>query len=68
MNITAAQMNNVAALLGTTDKNVVISAVLKTLVQSGVDMQTAFDAVFSEGAYSKFAGEVYQALRAKGGK
>lgn len=64
MQITAAQLNEVATLLGTTDKNVVISAVLKTLVQSGIDMQTAFDAVFGEGAYRKFAGEIYSALRA----
>lgn len=65
MNITAQQLNEVAALIGTTDKNVVFSVVLKTLVQSGVDMQVAFDALFGKGAYVKFAGEIYQALRAK---
>lgn len=65
MQITAQQLNEVAALIGTTDKNVVFSVVLKSLVQSGIDIQVAFDALFGEGAYTKFAGEIYQALRAK---
>lgn len=64
MKITTEQLNQVAELLGTTDKSVVISAVLKTLVKSGIDIQVAFDAVFGEGAYRKFAGEIYSALRA----
>ena len=65
MQITADQLNQVAALLNTTDKNVVIAAVMKTLVESGVAVNEAFDAVMGEGAYVKFAGEVWAALRAK---
>lgn len=60
----AATLNQVANLLGTTDKNVVFSAVLKTLVENGVAMNVAFDHLFGEGSYKKFAGEVYHALRA----
>jgi len=62
--ITADQLNQVAELLGTTDKNAVFSAVLTTLVKSGVAINVAFDALFGDGAYRKFAGEVYAALRA----
>lgn len=65
MQITADQLNQAAALLGTTDKNVVISAVLKTLVRAGVEIDVAFDMLFGEGAYKRFAGHVYDALRAK---
>lgn len=61
----AATLNQVANLLGTTDKNVVFSAVLKTLIEEGVAANVAFDFLFGEGAYKKFAGEVFQALRAK---
>ena len=62
-----ATFNQVATLLGTTDKNVVFSAILKTLVESGVAANAAFDMVFGEGAYKKMAGDVYDALRAKQG-
>ena len=65
MTITAAQLNEVANLLGTTDKNVVFSCVIQTLVkQGGISVNDAFDMLFGEGAYMKFAGEVYNALRA----
>lgn len=63
--ITADQLNQVAALLNTTDKNVVISAVMKTLTESGVELPVAFDSVFGEGSYRRMAGDVYQAIRAK---
>lgn len=64
MQITTAQLNEFANVLGTTDKNVVFSAVLKTLVQAGVEINVAFDMLFGEGAYKRFAGELYHALRA----
>jgi len=64
MTITAQKLNEVANLLGTTDKNVVFSAVLKTLVQAGIEINVAFDMLFGKGAYKQFAGEVYHALRA----
>ena len=61
--ITAATLNKVAALLNTTDKNLVISVAIKTLVDAGVDLRDAFDAVLGEGAYMKMAGQVYHQLR-----
>ena len=64
MQITTAQLNQVAALLNTTDKNVIINAVMKTLVASGVAADAAFEMIFGEGAYKRFAGQVYDALRA----
>lgn len=60
-------LSQVAALLGTTDKNVVISAVIQAMVNAGVSIDVAFDSLFGEGAYKRFAGEVYQLLRAKQG-
>jgi hypothetical protein len=65
MQITTAQLNQVAALIGTTDKNVVFSAVLKTLTEAGVRIDTAFDMLFGDGSFKQFAGNVYDALRTK---
>ena len=65
MQITATQLNQVAELIGTTDKNVVYSAVIKTLVEAGVSLDVAFDTLFGEGSFKKFSGNVYDALRAK---
>lgn len=65
MQITTAQLNEVATLLNTTDKNVVFSAVIHTLVKAGgVAVDVAFEMVFGEGSYQRFAGQVYDALRA----
>lgn len=41
-----------------------ISARILVLVQSGMTLPQAFDAVLGAGAYAKFAGELYDALRA----
>lgn len=65
MQITATQLNQVAELIGTTDKNVVFSAVIKTLVEAGMGFDAAFDMLFGEGSFKKSAGNVYDALRAK---
>lgn len=65
MTITANQLNQVAELIGTTDKNVVFSVVIKHLVDAGLSVELAFESVFGEGAYKKFSGQVYDALRAK---
>ena len=46
-------------------KNAIISAKILAHVQAGMTLRQAFDAVLGEGAYSKLAGEVYDALRAK---
>jgi len=44
--------------------NTKISARILILVQSGMTLPQAFDAVLGAGAYAKMAGEVYDALRA----
>ncbi len=65
MQITAAALNQVAAMLNTTDKNLVISVAIKTLMDhGGMTVEQAMDAVLGEGAYSKLAGNVYDSLRA----
>lgn len=64
MQITTSQLNQVAEIIGTTDKSVVFSAVLKTLTDAGISINVAFDYVFGEGAYKRFAGQVYDALNA----
>lgn len=46
-------------------KNAAISARILALMSEGQTLRQAFDAVLGEGAYTKLAGEVYDALRAK---
>ena len=46
-------------------KNVAISAKIIAAMQSGLDLQQAFDSVLGQGAYIKLAHEVYDELRAK---
>lgn len=58
-------LNAIADELKTTDKNMVINVALNMLVKSGVAVDAAFDMLFGEGAYKRFAGQVYDALRAK---
>ena len=49
----------------TTDRNVVFSAVLRTLtVDGGFPVDAAFDALFGAGAFLRFAGDLHAALRA----
>jgi hypothetical protein len=61
--ITTDQLNEVAGLLGTRDRTVVFSAVLKTLTDGGVPVDAAFDMLFGLGAYERFAGQVFDALQ-----
>ena len=65
MQITTAKLNHIAALLGTTNKDIVFSAVLKTLIEDGISVDAAVDAMFGDGSFKQFAGNVYDALRAK---
>lgn len=58
-------LNAIAEELKTNDKNVVISVAISMLVKSGVAVDAAFDLLFGEGAYVRFAGQVYDSLRAK---
>jgi len=64
MKISKEQLNQVAELLGTTDKNVAISAVIKTLVDAGMSVKEAFESTFGEGSYAKMAEEIYDSLNA----
>lgn len=45
--------------------NKVISAKILLAMSSGMDLPAAFDSVLGEGAYIKFAGDLYDTLRAK---
>jgi hypothetical protein len=58
-------LNAIAEELNTTDKNLCITVALNMMVKMGVEVDAAFDLLFGEGAYKKFAGQVYDALRAK---
>jgi uncharacterized membrane protein YdfJ with MMPL/SSD domain len=64
MQITANQLNQIAALIGTTDRQVVISAAIKFLTDAGMALDAAFDAVFGEGAYVRMAGDLQAAMTA----
>ena len=56
-------LNSIAKLLGTTDKNLVISAAISVLVkEAGIDLAKAYDIVLGEGAYVKAAGHIYDEL------
>ena len=56
-------LNLIAAELNTEDKNACISVAIKMLVDSGLAVNEAFDALFGEGAYLKMAGNIYHSLR-----
>ena len=60
-------LNKVAELLRsngiTPTKHLVFSACLKSLIDAGIDTRTAFDFVLGAGAFERFAGDLYAALR-----
>lgn len=58
-------LNAIAEELNTTDKNLCINVALSMMVKTGVAIDEAFDLLFGEGAYKRFAGQAYDALRAK---
>lgn len=61
--VTAQMANEVATLLGTTDKNLVFSAIIKTLIGEGFTIQQAYEALFGEGSYGALVGMVRDELR-----
>jgi hypothetical protein len=63
--ITTAQLNAIASLFNTTDKNLVFSVCIKTLVESGVDIAAATDAVLGAGRFMEITNAVYEGLAAK---
>ena len=46
-------------------KDQIISAKILLAMANGMDVQAAFDFVIGEGAYLKFAGDLYDKLRAQ---
>jgi len=60
----AALLNSIAAELNTTDKTLCINVAMSMLVKSGLKVDAAMDLLFGQGSYTKFAGQVYEALRA----
>ena len=51
-----------------TKQQAISAMILNEMQSNGGDLRAAFDKVIGEGAYMKLAGEVYETLRAKGGK
>ena len=64
MQINASQLNQIAALIGTNDRQVVISTAIKFLTDTGMALDAAFDAVFGDGAYVRMAGDLQAAMTA----
>lgn len=56
-------LNQLASLLETSDKNLVISVAIKALVEQGLTVRAAYDTVLGSGAYEKMAGQVYDELK-----
>jgi len=49
------------------NKDQIISAKILSAMANGMELKSAFDSVLGEGAYTKLAGDLYDALRAKQG-
>lgn len=59
-------LNAIAEALNTTDKTTCINVALCMLTkEGGVSVESAFEMLFGEGAWLKFCGNVYDALRAQ---
>lgn len=57
-------LNNIAELLGTDDKNLVLSVAVNALVTEGLTVKQAIETLFGEGAYDKMAELIYDELAA----
>lgn len=57
-------LNAIATELNATDKEMVINVALAMIVKTGVAADAAFDLLLGEGAWLRFSGHVYDALRA----
>lgn len=60
----ATLLNEIAALLNTTDKNLVISVAIKALTEQGLTVKQALEVIFGQGSYEKIAGAIYDSLKA----
>lgn len=63
--MTATQMTQAAALLGTTDRNAIHALSVGLLVKSGMAPAEAIETVFGPGSWAKMAGAIQDALKAK---
>ena len=59
-----SKMEQMAELLGTTDKNAIISACILTLTNNGFSAGDAFDMVFGGGSFDKLASDLHAQLNA----
>lgn len=57
-------LNTIAAEIGSTDKNEVITLAIGILVKMGAPVDRATDAILGEGSYTKLAHKVWEDLRA----
>jgi hypothetical protein len=64
MQVSIEQLNAVATFLDTTDKNLVFSVCIKTLVDAGVSVREAVDAVLGTGRFDDIASDIYNKLTA----
>jgi hypothetical protein len=63
--ITTEQLNAVAAMIGTTDKNLVFTACINTLVETGMDAKLAMEFVLGKTNVDAMIGDLYDGLRAQ---
>ena len=63
--ITTEQLNAVAAMIGTTDKNLVFTACIKTLVAAGMDVKLAMEFVLGKNNVDSMISDLYDGLRAQ---
>jgi hypothetical protein len=57
-------LNTIAETLNTTDKNLVISATLKNLIELGQTPKQAIETVFGKEGAENLAGQIYDILNA----
>jgi len=54
-------LNKIAKLLQTTDKNLVITAAIKSSIESGLSVDQAIDFVLGEGTFKSIANSLWEA-------
>lgn len=54
-------LNKIAKLLQTTDKNLVITAAIKSSIESGLSVDQAIDFVIGEGTFKSIANSLWEA-------
>ena len=59
-----SKLDQMAELLGTTDKNQIISACIIALTSNGFTADQALDMVLGEGTFDKLASDLYEQLNA----